>query len=187
MKIIKHFNLILKHKWYVFKNCFKAGIYWQGVTHDLSKLSPTEFFESVKYYTGDKSPIDNCKSENGYSKAWQHHKGKNPHHYEYWVDNFDHGGTPIQMPFKYALELVCDYIAAGQAYQGKQFTYKNEYQWWLQKISNPIKMHPQTILFVNNMLSTMAKENNNNCLKKKQAKDIYFNSSLEYHYSEKEI
>lgn len=91
-KIIKHFNLVMTHKFYVFKNCFKARIFWRGIKHDLSKFSPTEFCESVKYFTGDKSPIDNCKKEKGWSKAWLHHKGRNRHHYEYWQDNFDNGG-----------------------------------------------------------------------------------------------
>ena len=129
MKMLKHFKLITRHKWYVFKNCMKAGLYWQGLTHDLSKYSPVEFFESVKYFTGNRSPIDECKKDKGYSIAWQHHKGRNPHHYEYWVDNFDGGGTPLQMPFKYALELVCDYLAAGQAYSKKNFSYLGEYEW----------------------------------------------------------
>ena len=115
MKAYKHFKLITKHKWYVFKNCCLAGIPWQGITHDLSKYSPTEFFESVKYFSGNKSPIDNCKEENGYSLAWLHHKGRNRHHYEHWRD----GDHAIKMPFKYACELICDYIAAGEIYMGK--------------------------------------------------------------------
>ena len=31
------------------------------------------------------------------------------------------------MPYKDALEMICDYVAAGQAYQKKEFTYKGEY------------------------------------------------------------
>ena len=79
-----HLKKILVHKYWVFYFCCKAGIPWQGITHDLSKFSPVEFWESVKYYQGNRSPIDACKEENGYSMAWQHHKGRNPHHYEYW-------------------------------------------------------------------------------------------------------
>ena len=47
-KAIKHFNLITKHRWIVFKLCVKAGIPFRGLLHDLSKYSPTEFIESVK-------------------------------------------------------------------------------------------------------------------------------------------
>ena len=172
-KAFKHFVLITKHKGYVFKNCWKAGLIWRGIKHDLSKYSPTEFIESVKYFTGDKSPIDNCKAHKGYSKAWMHHKGRNTHHYEYYVDNFDKGGQPLQMPFDDALELVCDYIAAGQAYMKKNFTYKGEYEWWKNKCKNPIAMHPNTKRFVELMLKTMSNEDCNDCLRKKRAKYYY--------------
>ena len=136
MKALKHFNKILTHKYYVFKNCCRYGLIWRGIKHDLSKFSPIEFFESVKYYTGTDSPINKCKKENGYSLAWQHHKGRNTHHYEYWMDNFDQGGTSIRMPYKDALEMFCDYIAAAQAYMGKNFTWEAEYEWWKKKSEN---------------------------------------------------
>ena len=177
-KIIKHFKLIITHKWYVFKNCFKARIIWRGIKHDLSKFSPTEFCESVKYFTGDKSPIDNCKKEKGWSKAWLHHKGRNRHHYEYWQDNFDNGGNPLKMPYKDNLEMICDYIGAGQAYLKDKFTYSSEYEWWKIKSSNPIAMHPDTKRFVELMLKTMANEGNSDCLRPKRAKYYYSISSI---------
>ena len=83
--IVKHFILITKHKYKVFILCTKAGIPVRGLLHDLSKYSPTEFFESVKYYNRKNSPIANCKKENGYSKAWLHHFGRNKHHHEYCI------------------------------------------------------------------------------------------------------
>ena len=128
-KTIKHFKLITTHKWYVFKNCFKARIIWRGIKHDLSKFSPTEFFESVKYFTGDKSPIDNCKKEKGWSKAWLHHKGRNRHHYEYYKTILIMAEIR-KMPYKDNLEMICDYIGAGQAYLKDKFTYSSEYEWW---------------------------------------------------------
>lgn len=81
---VKHLKTIVTHKYYVGKYCFKAGLYVQGILHDLSKFSPTEFWESVQYFQGTRSPIDACKEENGYSNAWLHHKGHNKHHYEFW-------------------------------------------------------------------------------------------------------
>ena len=144
----KHFIKICKHKYWVGYYCFKAGIPWRGIKHDMSKFSPTEFWESVKYYQGDSSPIDACKKVNGWSKAWQHHKGRNDHHYEYWQDNFDNGGNPILMPKECAIELVCDYLGAGRAYQGKNFTYAGEYKWWSAKSEKPIAMHPKIKEFV---------------------------------------
>lgn len=150
--IFKHFHKICTHKRWVFHYCRKAGIGWRGFWHDMSKFSPTEFWESVKYYQGTASPIDAAKKDKGWSKAWMHHKGRNRHHYEYWQDNFDKGGAPLQMPFKDAVELVCDYLSAGRAYMGKNFSYAAEYEWWLNKISQPIAMHPQTMAFVDKVL-----------------------------------
>lgn len=160
MKAWNHFKTICKHKYYVGKYCFIAGIPIRGILHDMSKFSPTEFIESVKYYQGNRSPIDACKEVNGYSKAWLHHKGRNKHHYEYYQDNFDNGGQPLKMPFKDARELVCDYLGAGQAYMGKHFSFSGEYDWWLNKISKPIAMHPHTKTFVDHVLFQLKETNN---------------------------
>ena len=149
--IEKHFNKVVTHKKEVFKACCKAGIPVQGILHDMSKFSPVEFFESAKYYCGDRSPIDKCKEVNGYSLAWFHHRGRNKHHWEYWVDNFEKGMTPVRMPYKYAVEMLCDFIGAGKAYYGEEFTYDKEYDWWKNK-RNVVIMHPQTKCFIENML-----------------------------------
>lgn len=148
-KIFKHLKMILKHKYWVGKYCFKCGIPWQGITHDLSKFSPTEFIESVKYYQGTSSPVEAAKKDKGYSKAWMHHRGRNKHHYEYWQDNFDNGGEPLIIPYQYAVEIFCDYLGAGRAYMGKNFNYSEERKWWLNKQSKPIAMHPAIIMFLN--------------------------------------
>ena len=140
--IFLHFKKICVHKHYVRKYCWKVGLYWRGIIHDLSKFSPIEFWESVKYYQGNSSPIDACKKDKGYSRAWLHHKGRNKHHYEYYVDNFDNGGTPLQMPFKDSVEMLCDYLGAGHAYMGKNFSYEAEYNWWLNKKKTNLAMHP---------------------------------------------
>ena len=157
-KAIEHFKKIHTHRKWVRHYGKMMGLRkWQAWTHDLSKYSPTEFLESVKYYQGDKSPIDACKAENGYSMAWFHHKGRNPHHYEYWQDNFDFGGTPVMMPYKYAVELLCDYLAAGRAYMGDKFTYKAELEWWYKKRQN-CAMHLQTKWFVSLVLEDLWKQ-----------------------------
>lgn len=170
----KHLKKICVHKWWVFYYCCKAGIIWQGIVHDLSKFTPTEFFESVKYYKGTSSPIDECKRVNGYSMAWFSHKGKNYHHYEHWTDNYDIGTTCVPMPFKYALEMYCDYLAAGKAYNGRKFTYHNEFAWWI-KIKKPTvnMMHPKTKQFITDMLWETVWLRR--CLNKSEALKIYNN------------
>ena len=176
-KVWLHFKKICKHKYYVGKYCWKIDLYWQGITHDLSKFSPIEFFESVKYYQGNRSPIDACKEKKGYSKGWQHHKGRNPHHYEYWVDNLDHGGVALIMPREYAFEMICDYIGAGRAYMGKNFTYEKEYQWWLDKQRKPLLMHPVIIYFIEDVLYALKEHSEEEVLQRKRL-EAYYNKAL---------
>ena len=147
-KFFGHLWMILRHKAWVFHYSCKIGIPFRGLVHDLSKFSPVEFFESVRYYTGTSSPINACKADKGYSLAWQHHKGRNPHHYEYWMDRFDEGGVPILIPFKYVAEMTADWLAAGKAYRGKDFTFEGEYKWWQIKREQVQKsMHPVIIAY----------------------------------------
>ena len=149
LNAIRHFKTIMKHKKWVFYYCHLCGITWRGIKHDLSKFSPTEFLESVRYYTGYRSPIEVCKEQNGVSLAWLHHKGRNDHHYEYWQDEFDQGMVALDMPFECALEMLCDYLGAGRAYMGNSCTYKAEFEWFKKKLDqvNP-KMHVHIKSFI---------------------------------------
>ena len=70
-----HLRTVHRHRALVRKYCFRLGLYWQGLTHDLSKYSPVEFFAGVKYFQGDHSPNDAQRKEHGYSASWLHHKG----------------------------------------------------------------------------------------------------------------
>lgn len=142
-----HLRTVARHRFWVRHYCFMASLYWQGLTHDLSKYSPTEFFESVHYYQGNRSPIDACKEAKGYSMAWFHHRGRNRHHWEYWVDNFQDGMTPVEMPFRYAVEMFCDFLAAGHTYMGGAFNTESEAAWWRSK-RKKVVMHPTTKRFI---------------------------------------
>lgn len=153
----KHLKTVLTHKRWVYHYCRLCGITWRGIKHDMSKFSPTEFGESIKYYTGTRSPIDVCKEQNGVSFAWMHHKGRNDHHYEYWQDNFDKGGNPVDMPFDCVIEMLCDYLGAGRAYNGKSFTYLQEFQWFLNKLNkNTPAMHIHSKVFIYECLEMLA-------------------------------
>lgn len=187
-KLVNHFKTVCKHKYYVGKYCFIAGIPIRGILHDLSKFSPTEFIESVKYYQGTRSPIDACKEENGWSKAWMHHKGRNKHHYEYWQDNFNNGGNPIQMPFKDSVEMICDFLGAGHAYMGENFNFAAEYKWWVNKRKKPLAMHPQTIDFIEEVLHQLMIYDfipTRYILSKRNLKKIYKETSKKYQKEKK--
>lgn len=152
-----HLRRTLRHKWFVFVWCRKCGIPVRGLFHDLSKFSPVEFWESVRYFSDKESPINVCKRVNGYSMAWMHHKGRNPHHYEYWMDRMDDGGVPLKMPKKYAYEMICDYLGAGQAYNPKGWNFAKEYQWWENRVRTfNMAIHPTTKQFVTTVLARLA-------------------------------
>ena len=159
-KFFGHLKTVTKHKYWVWYYMNKCGLKWgwRGFWHDMSKFSPTEFWEGVKYYSGTHSPIDACKEEKGVSMAWMHHKGRNPHHYEYWMDNFDKGGEPKEMPWRYKVEMICDYLAAGRAYMGKNFSYKAEYEWWKNKLVSPRSQHRNDKAFVSRILGQLSYE-----------------------------
>lgn len=140
---IKLLRRIIIHKFWVAYYCFQVGLYWQGITHDLSKFSWTEFSRSIRYWHDKISSLTNERNINGYSVAFLHHRGRNPHHYEYWIYSLDNGGKPIRMPKKYVLELICDYLAACRTYGGN---IKTEFDWWISR-EQIIKMHPETKIF----------------------------------------
>ena len=130
--LFKHLSVVMKHKWYVFKLCCRVGIPWRGIIHDMSKFSPTEFWESVKYCQGTRSPIPIAREKNGYSKAWLHHKGVNKHHLEYWIDPRAKDYALV-IPYKYVAEMACDKMAASIVYGGKNWTNNSEYEYWLKE------------------------------------------------------
>ena len=123
MKAWRHFRTVCRHRWIMFRLMCKCGLPWQGLVHDLSKFSPTEFLPSARFFQGDKSPIEAEKAKLGYSAAWMHHKGHNPHHWEYWVD-FGKAGEPIpaRIPYRYVIEMICDYVAAGMTYSKEEWS-----------------------------------------------------------------
>lgn len=123
MKVWQHFRTITKHRHKVIVHCAKCGILWQGLRHDLSKYSPTEFIPGAKFYLGTRSPNEAEREKYGYSLAWLHHKGRNRHHFEYWQDynRITKRLEPVKMPARYVAEMFCDRVAASKTYQGKKY------------------------------------------------------------------
>ena len=144
MKLLKLLKRVTIHKFWVAYYCFQLGLYWQGITHDLSKFSLTEIKGALKYWNDKKSSLAYEKELNGYSATFLHHRGRNPHHYEYWIHSLDEGGIAAEMPRKYVLELICDYLAACKTYGGNP---RNELDWWL-KASPSMKMHENTKFYI---------------------------------------
>ena len=159
VNIVKHFCTITRHRLLVCKHCFKIGLYWQGLTHDLSKYSPEEFWTGVRYYQGDRSPNAAEREAIGFSKAWLHHKGRNKHHFEYWIDfapDKSWGLVGNKMPLRYLIEMVMDRIAASKVYKGKDYTDACAWEYF-ERGRDFVVMHPRTKYQLEYLL-TMLKE-----------------------------
>ena len=160
-RLFGHFRTITKHRHKVIANCVKAGILWQGLRHDLSKYTPTEFVPGVKYYTGKRSPNEGEREEYGYSKAWMHHKGRNRHHYEYWLDYTATGKrgkiVPVPMPDRYIAEMLADRIAASKIYSGNSYTDDAPLKYYL-KGSEHAPLHPYTREILERFLYMLAEK-----------------------------
>ena len=167
----RHLHVVNKHRFKVFCLCCKAGQVWRGLVHDLSKYSPEEFWEGVKYFEGNYSPIRNCMIENGYSRAWLHHKGRNKHHYEYWYDYSTNEQTPI-IPYKYFVEMVCDSLAAGIIYQGKNWNDEYQLSYWL-RTREKAKVHPKMDKLLTKVYTEISKKGINEVINTKNLKKLY--------------
>ena len=164
---IKHFCTITRHRNKVISHCFKIGIGFQGLFHDLSKYSPEEFFTSAKYYTGYRSPTELEREDVGYSKVWMHHKGRNKHHFEYWndVDPVTKEYRSVPMPKRYVAEMFCDRIAASKIYKGKAYTDASPYEYFAQGRGKKI-MHPETVEIIERWLILLRDEGEDAAFKK---------------------
>ena len=159
-----HFLTIARHKNLVAEGCFRVGLYRQGILHDLSKFSPTEFMVGARYFQGTRSPNNAERETIGYSSSWLHHKGRNRHHYEYWIDyNMRPEGDdekiliPVKMPGRYVVEMLMDRIAASKVYQGEAYTDASPLKYYLGGKAS-VMMHPQTRALLEKLLNMLARE-----------------------------
>ena len=121
---VKYLKYVIRHKWFVMNECFKVGLYWRGLKHDLSKFYPSEFIPYARYFYGDKKPK---RDNTGYYKptdtgdkdfdfAWLLHQKRNDHHWQWWILPEDEGSIKVLPMAQDALiEMVCDWIGAGKA------------------------------------------------------------------------
>jgi hypothetical protein len=163
-KAWEHFKTITNHKFLVMEGCFNVGLYKQGLLHDLSKYSPSEFLVGAKYWQGTRSPNNAEREDIGYSSAWLHHKGRNKHHYEYWIDysskEIPGGMAPAPMPTRYVIEMFMDRIAACKVYHGKDYTDKDPLAYYESGKSAPL-IHKKTkkqLEFLLHMLAEQGEE-----------------------------
>ncbi len=181
---IKHLKLVLKHKWLVLKFCTKLGMPFRGLMHDLSKFSIEELRESIKYYKGNESPINVCRREKGYSKAWNHHKARNKHHEEYWVDLDSRMVAPV-IPYKYVAEMICDKVSASMVYNGKDWTPDKQCDYW-EKRKKTLIINPKVEKLLTEVFRQIKDNGLDKTLTKKNIKSLYkkycIDDKTEYKY-----
>jgi len=103
--LLKNFIYVLKHKFYVLRECYKAGITWLGIIHDWDKFMPLLMYSYAIYYYTDQQKDDKLMDE-----IFKLHYQCSPHHWELW--NGD------EMPIEYVKEMGCDLNAMGYSYPG---------------------------------------------------------------------
>lgn len=179
IKYFKHFILITKHRHQVIKNAFHMGIFFHSLKHDLSKYQPKEFILSAKNYQGDSSPVFMTRRLNdGYSEVAIHHTRKNRHHFEYWIDFF-HGYALLKpMPYKYAVEYVCDVLAASKTYNKKDFSGQVVYEYFTKR-EKYYFMHDATKEFVKECFLRFSQDKFKH-LKRKDTKKLYLEICKKY-------
>ena len=162
---IKHYRTITEHRNLVKGYCYRLGLYKQGFLHDLSKYSPVEFWRGAKYYQGNRSPNNREREVKGLSISWLHHKGRNKHHFEYWIDyTIEDDGTigfgGNRMPKKYIAEMFCDRVAACRVYKGDAYTQADPYDYYIKgTVGRAGKMmHPETAAELEKMLKVLKDE-----------------------------
>lgn len=159
---IKHLKTITKHRHIVIRHCYKAGVFWQGLRHDLSKYSPTEFIPGMKYYAGIHSPNETERKIYGHSLAWMHHKGRNKHHFEYWTDYNPKTKVvePVEMPIRYVAEMFCDRVAAGKIYNKEKYTDKDPIDYFIRAKGRRV-IHPATSDLLEGLLIMLSEKGEN--------------------------
>ena len=146
MKSFNYLKYVIRHKYFVMIECFKHGLYWQGIVHDASKLLPSEFFPYVNHFYG-KNNED--KKDNAFDYAWLLHQKRNKHHWQWWLLQEDDGDVKkLEMPMKYIKEMLYDWKGAARA-QGVG-NKKNNYliKKWYYKNCNKIKLNNVTRAYI---------------------------------------
>jgi hypothetical protein len=150
MKHYKYLSYLLRHKWFVMLECWKKGLFWAGITHDMSKFFRRERLPYTNFFYGGRLPDGTPPryTIKDFRYAWLYHQNKNPHHWQYWVLKNDSGLTlALPMPVRFAVEMVCDWRGVSRALYGEDRTRS-----WYMKNRNLMKLHWTTRKYIHKEL-----------------------------------
>lgn len=141
-----YLRYVLIHKWFVFLECWKLGIPWRGVTHDLSKFSRAEWTPYVMKFFGDPGGLFSPAEKATFAEAWQHHQACNDHHWQHWLLRAPDGHRlhpSLEMSLPARKEMLADWRAMSRVkggsvvewYLNNQITMRLgfETQWWVER------------------------------------------------------
>ena len=139
--MIRFIHDTCKHKYFIFVAGWKLGVpLRQLVLHDLSKFTPAEFPHFVRRFYAD------GEDDATFNIAFDIHHRRNPHHWEYWVEH-ELGqpaiGTAREIPHRFILEMVADWLAAYRTYRKHWPTHASEWP-WLEQHWDTIVLHPES-------------------------------------------
>lgn len=169
-KHIKYLDYVIRHKWFVLMAGLKIKApLWRLLIHDWSKFLPCEWFPYAEFFYGEhvtQEDVDRCfrviggkieTTKEEFDRAWNHHQKFNKHHWQYWVLQKDDGSTKVlEMPKKYMLEMVADWMGAGRAITGKWKSHDRwEIQYWFEANVFKMKLHTTTEVSVDQIIDTL--------------------------------
>ncbi len=153
---LRYGSYVFRHKWHVLVQCWRFGILWRGLIHDWSKLTFTEWFDYARVFGAKETPRGSDGAYNptvvpGFDHAWLSHIHHNKHHWQFWILFGDVGSERVlEMPRKYAFEMVADWVGAGLAQGGKLGPRR-----WYHLNKNKMKLHPDTRKLVEKTLESL--------------------------------
>lgn len=148
---------LIKHVSAVQEFGLKLGLPEDQLTaHDASKWEEVEFVPYARYFVEHGgSPVNRLDVGEAFAQAWLHHLHHNPHHWQHWI--FPDGWRPVgsmveeggvvEMPRRFALEMIADWHGAGYAYTGSW-----DIADWLWKNMPKIRVHTITAAYLRETL-----------------------------------
>ena len=143
----------LKHKYFVTVECFKRGLYFRGIKHDIDKFGPSMLKAYGLFFHNADGSRKQIRNKTGYYKpedtgsplfdrAWFKHTRRNDHHWQYWALSTSEGEKILKMDCDAALEMYCDWIGAGKA-QGTPNTIA-----WYEMNKDKLKLDTETRKYI---------------------------------------
>lgn len=139
MRHFAYIKYLLRHKARVFLHSCLLGVPSRGALHDLSKLSPVEYFGIGRQFFPS-TPQERELNEEMFRQSKLHHFARNQHHFEYWHRE---DGSSQESPLPVCREIICDWAAvqgcALSVSQVKKLARKSYTNW-----GKNYRMHPAT-------------------------------------------